>query len=88
MVTIKENSPSNMPLANLTVEDQDFAQQHSWTLLSGSEFFDILTVNSSSSVLRVKQGAILDYEKHREQPISGKKIKQWLVYINGLRADI
>ena len=72
MVTIKENSPSFMALANLTVDDQDINQDHNWTLLSGSELFDILRVNFSSSVLRVKQGAILNYEIHKEHPISGK----------------
>ena len=72
VITIEENSPSNMLLANLTVVDQDLGQQHTWMLLNGSEFFHVQPLDTNSSTLLVKQGAVLDYETHRDRHITGK----------------
>ena len=70
-IVIPENSPSGTSLANLSVVDEDVGQQHSCLLLEGGNYFYINSLSKSSSEIRVKQGASLDYESVFETPIQG-----------------
>ena len=68
---IPENSPSETSLVNTSVVDEDVGQQHSCMLLQGGDYFFVSSLSKSSSEIRVKQGANLDYESHLDAPIQG-----------------
>ena len=68
-VVIPENSPSGTSLTNLSVVDEDVGQQHRCMLLEGGNNFNISSLSKSSSEIRVKQGANLDYESLLGTPL-------------------
>ena len=68
-VVIPENSPSGTSLTNLSVVDEDVGQQHRCMLLEGGNNFNISSLSKSSSEIRVKQGANLDYESLMGTPL-------------------
>ena len=68
-VVIAENSPSGTSLTNLSVVDEDVGQQHRCMLIEGGNKFYISSLSKSSSEIRVKQGANLDYESLRGTPL-------------------
>ena len=68
-VVIAENSPSGTSLTNLSVVDEDVGQQQRCMLLQGGNNFYISSLSKSSSEIRVKQGANLDYESLRGTPL-------------------
>ena len=70
-VVIVENSPSGTSLTNLSVVDEDVGQQHRCVLLEGGNNFYLSSLSKSSSEIRVKQGANLDYESLRDAPLQG-----------------
>ena len=74
-VVIPENSPSGTSLASLSVVDEDVGQKHKCILREGGSYFNINSVSKSSSEIRVKQDANLDYESHLASPITGKTRK-------------
>ncbi|KAJ7380336.1 hypothetical protein OS493_011059 [Desmophyllum pertusum] len=69
-VVIPENSPSGTSLTNLSVVDEDVGQKHKCTLREGGSYFNINSVSKSSSEIRVKRDAILNYESHLASPIT------------------
>ena len=68
-VVIAENSPTGTSLTNLSVVDEDVGQQHRCMLLEGGNNFYISSLSKSSSEIRVKQGANLDYESLMGTPL-------------------
>ena len=70
-VVIVENSPTGTSLTNLSVVDEDVGQQHRCMLLEGGNNFYVSSLSKSSSEIRVKQGANLDYESLRDAPLQG-----------------
>ena len=68
-MVIPENSPSGTSLTNLSVVDEDVGQQHRCMLLEGGNNFYISSLSKSSSEIRVKQGANLDYESLMGTPL-------------------
>ena len=71
IVVIPENSPSGTSLTNLSVVDEDVGQQHRCMLIEGGNNFYISSLSKSSSEIRVKQGANLDYESLSGAPLQG-----------------
>ena len=68
-VVIPEYSPTGTSLTNLSVVDEDVEQQHRCMLLEGGNNFYISSLSKSSSEIRVKQGANLDYESLMGTPL-------------------
>ena len=68
-VVIAENSPTGTSLTNLSVVDEDVGQQHRCMLLEGENNFYISSLSKSSSEIRVKRGANLDYESLMGSPL-------------------
>ena len=68
-VVIAENSPTGTSLTNLSVVDEDVGQQHRCMFLEGGNNFYISSLSKSSSEIRVKQGANLDYESLMGTPL-------------------
>ena len=68
-VVIPEYSPTGTSLTNLSVVDEDVEQQHRCMLLEGGNNFNISSLSKSSSEIRVKQGANLDYESLMGTPL-------------------
>ena len=68
-VVIPEYSPTGTSLTNLSVVDEDVGQQHRCMLLEGGNNFYISSLSKSSSEIRVKQGANLDYESLMGTPL-------------------
>lgn len=61
-LSVQENTKGNTGIV-FNVSDHDVNQSHVCTLLKGMDYFDIYNT-MDYSVLRVRNGAVLDYERN------------------------